>query len=206
MKTVIGKLKVESDWWKSEGGFFGRKYAEADNSFEGFLSKPKDMSARLKDEVTGVIKLCKLKKGDNVLDAPCGYGRHSLGLASKGMKVIGVDINSEHLALAQQSLEKSDLKAVKFINKDIRTLTFKDEFDAVVNMFYSFGFFEDFSDDVKVIENFYKSLKKGGKFLMHTFITLPKIEDGQYKRNDVRTLASGNKLELFRDYDYITRR
>jgi len=201
-----GSLEVKSDWWKSEGGFFGKKYAEADNSLEGFLKNPQVMNARVTQEVSGVIKLCNLKKGDKILDAPCGYGRHSLGLALRGFGVTGVDINKEHLGIGRKSLKKLKLVNADFYRRDIRKLNFKNKYDAVINMFYSFGFFDDFIDDMKTLENFYRVLRKGGKFLMHTFITLPKIENGDYKKRDIRTLVTGNKLELFREYDYKTKR
>ena len=203
---VVKKKKLSSDWWKSNGGFFGKFYLEADDSYEGFLNSPKAMDQRINDEVNGVIKLCGLKKQNKILDAPCGYGRHSVNLSRKGMNVMGVDINEYFLAVAKKQTRDLKLNNCRFYRKDLRKLSYRSRFDAVINMFYSFGFFEDENDDFRVIYNFYKSLKKGGKFLMHTFITLPKIINGNYKIHDVRNLTSGNKLELYRDYDFKTKR
>lgn len=202
---IIDK-KATSDWWTSEGGFFGKLYAEADNSLEGFLNNPQQMEQRIKDEVEGVIRLCKLNKGDAVVDCPCGYGRHTCGLASLGLNLTGFDVNDEHLAIAKEQVKKLNLDNVKFVQNDMRKMNFKDEFNALINMFYSFGFFENEADDQTSIDNFCKALKPGGKFLMHTFITLPKIKSGDYKKKETRNLKSGKQLELYRDYDEETKR
>jgi SAM-dependent methyltransferase len=206
MRKEVKNISYKKDWWNDSGGFFGKLYAEADDSFEGFLKKPEVMSSRIKKEVEGVIRLCKIKKNAAVLDCPCGYGRHSLGLSQKGYRVHGVDINSEHLSLARKQANKISKKNHRFTHKDMRTLSFKEKFDAVINMFYSFGFFDDEADDQLSVENFYRALKPGGAFLMHTFITIPKIKAGDYKKHDIRSLASGNKLELFRDFNVRTKR
>ena len=206
MEKKAKDIFYESNWWEDTGGFFGKLYAEADDSYEGFLKKPQDMPVRIKQEIEGIERLCELKKGNVVLDCPCGYGRHSLGLAQKKYYVHGVDINSEHLGLAKQQAEKIKAEQCVFTQKDMRTLNFNNEFNAIINMFYSFGFFEKEEDDLLSIKNFYKALKPKGKFLMHTFITVPKIKAENYKKHDIRTLSSGNKLELFRDFDSKTKR
>ena len=98
MDLAKTKKKVSEDWWKSEGGFFGNLYAEADDSYEGFLNKPQNMPSRLAEEVIGVINLCELKPKAKLLDAPCGYGRHSLCLTSKGIDDSRTDIYKQQLS------------------------------------------------------------------------------------------------------------
>jgi ubiquinone/menaquinone biosynthesis C-methylase UbiE len=206
MEKKAKDMPYEKDWWQDGGGFFGKLYAEADDSYEGFLNRPEDMPARIKDEVEGVMRLCGIKAGDSVMDCPCGYGRHSLGLSQRGLNVRGVDISTEHLDLAKKQAERMNAQNIAFTQSDMREIPLKEEFNAVINMFYSFGFFDDEEDDLRAVKKFHAALKPGGKFLMHTFITVPKIESGNYKKYDVRTLTSGNKLELFRDFDTETKR
>ncbi len=196
----------QEEWWGSEGGFFGKIYLEGDNSLEGFLHNPKDLEARIENEINGVIRLCTLQEGSAILDCPSGYGRHSLALARRGFQVVGMDINNFFLKIANEQRKKLALANCRFEKKDMRTLNFSDEFDAVINMFYSFGFFASEEENFKVLTNFHKALKPGGRFLMHTHITLPKIMNGDYKRHEIRTLKSGNKLELFRNYNPDTKR
>lgn len=203
--TTIPKTVPET-WWGNKGGFFGELYLEADDSLEGFLNRPQDMVGRIQTEVDGIIKLCSLREGDTVLDCPSGYGRHSIALAEKGFQVTGVDINDFFLKVAREQVQKHSIQNCRFLKEDMRVIDFTETFDAVVNMFYSFGFFSAEEDNSRVAHNFYRALKPGGTFLMHTHITLPKIMSGDYKRHEIRTLQSGNKLELFRDYDPNTKR
>ena len=48
----------------------------------------------------------------------------------------------------------------------MRRLGFKEEFDAAVNLFTSFGYFQKFSDDIKTLKGVARALKPGGLFLM----------------------------------------
>lgn len=90
--------KPANHWYDNGAGFFGTKYIEGDDSFEGFTTAPQTLSMRTVHEVEGIERLLSLRPGDSVLDCPCGYGRHSISLAEKGYKVLGSDINQEMLA------------------------------------------------------------------------------------------------------------
>lgn len=206
MGFEIDNLNISKKWWKASEGFFNDIYLEGDNSFEGFLKSPQDLETRTKAELEGIIKLCKLKSGGKVMDLPCGYGRHTISLARKGYSVTGVDINDKFLKTASSVAKGLGLTNVKFIKKDMRHMEFKNLFNAAINMFYSFGFFESEDDNLLSLKNFYRALKPGGKFLLHTHITLPKIINGDYLKHELRILKTGNKLELFRDYNPVTKR
>jgi SAM-dependent methyltransferase len=146
-----------------------------------------------------------LPKNAEILDAPCGYGRHSIGLAKKGFTVTGLDINSYHLKKAKIEAARNHAK-VRFVKKNMIDLDYGDEFDAVINMFYSFGFFDRDKDNYKVLKNFFKALKPDGKFLMHTDVNIPRIISGKYKLNEIRNLKPGGKLKIEESYDAITKR
>lgn len=200
------EYKIKKDWWQSQGGYFNDIYLEGDNSLEGFLNSPLDLDTRTKIEIEGIQRLCALKPGDKILDCPSGYGRHSLALASAGYDVVGADINDQFLAVADKGLQASRLHNIRFIKKNMRDLDFSSEFDAAINMFYSFGFFEDEKDNIKSLENFCRALKPSGKFLMHTHVTVPRFMKGLIKTHEIRNLKSSDKLELFRQYNEATKR
>lgn len=200
----FGLQRKRKEWWEEEGGFFGRGYMEGDNSHGGYLSAPMSLEERTRTEVEGVVKLLMLQGDQRILDCPCGYGRHSLVLAKRGFQVVGVDINGEELTVACQSADK--LTDVQFMKNDMRFLNFSDEFDAVINLFYSFGFFETDEENIRVLHNFFKALKPGGKFLMHTDVNLPRLLQGRYKFEEQRRLHSGRVLRLLDTYDPIQKR
>jgi len=82
-----------------------------------------------------------LESGQRVLDLPCGHGRHSIELARRGLRVVGVDLNDAPLEMARAAAREFgvqlDLRRV-----DMREIEFREEFDAVINMWTSFGYFD----------------------------------------------------------------
>jgi SAM-dependent methyltransferase len=116
-------------------------------------------------EVEQVVALLGIKPGAHVLDLCCGVGRHSLELARRGFQVTGVDRTRLYLDRASKQAEAEGLK-VEFVQSDMRDFCRPDAFDAVVNLFTSFGYFEDPEDDRQVALNMCRSLKVGGVFLI----------------------------------------
>lgn len=193
----------KNDWWSEEYDFFGSFYMQGDDSKEGYLiEKKQELVERTRIEVSGIISLLDLKNGSKILDCPCGYGRHSIELAKRGFIVIGSDINSVHLQKANSKKNGN----VTFVKENMIDIRYENEFDAVVNMFYSFGFFETDVKNEKVLKNFFKALKLGGKFLMHTDVNIPRILSKKYKETEERTLTNGKKLVIHDSYDSVTRR
>jgi SAM-dependent methyltransferase len=116
-------------------------------------------------EVNRLLQLTGLKPDATVLDLCCGQGRHSLELARRGFNVTGVDRTGHYLAKGTGRAEAEGL-AVEFILDDMRSFCRENSFDAVINMFTSFGYFDNQEDDYKVASNAYRSLKPGGVFLL----------------------------------------
>jgi SAM-dependent methyltransferase len=196
----------EVKWWMEEYGFFGNFYMEGDDSKDGYLeSRKQNLLDRTLTEAEGVIRLLDLKEGQTLMDCPCGYGRHSNELSAKGINVVGCDINSVHLARAKKNAMDRGLSA-DFRKENMIELNYLNEFDAVINMFYSFGFFDTDEENFKVLENFYNALKPGGKFLMHTDVNMTRINSGKYKFDEERELNSGNELRVIDMYNEDTKR
>jgi len=107
-----------------------------------------------------------LPVGSRILDVPCGQGRHSHLLAEAGYDVDGLDYSSHLLDVARKRGTGSRLR---YTRGDMRKLParWKGRFDSVVNLFTSFGFFDNPQDDVRVIEEFARVLKPGGVLLWH---------------------------------------
>lgn len=193
------KMGEPKRFWEDGAGFFGRNYMEGDNSIEGYLKRQMRLEERTTYEVAGVIKLLDLKPGQRILDCPTGYGRHSIALAKLGYQVVGSDINSEMLAASLASAQ--GLPNISFAQENMQHLSYREEFDAVINLFFSFGFFETDEENNAVLRNFYDALKPGGKFMMHTDINVPRIIAGDYKLHERRHLVSGRELEIVESFD-----
>ena len=198
--------KAANDWWTEEYGFFGNFYMEGDNSVEGYLERnPQSLDERTATEANGVYKILGCKPGEKLLDCPCGYGRHSNYLCQKGLDVVGADINSVHLGRAVEAAKRRQL-STRFVKKNMIDIDYKNEFNYVINMFYSFGFFATDEENFRVLKNFYNALKPRGKFLMHTDVNVPRIISNRYKFDENRALDSGNNLRIIDEYDQETKR
>ena len=103
-----------------------------------------------------------------VLDLACGPGRHSILFAQKGFKVSAVDLSKNLLKVALDSAVKSNVY-VNFIEADLRNLCIKPKFDLVVNLFTSFGYFEDDKENFKLFHRAFYFLNDNGYFVLDFF-------------------------------------
>jgi len=116
-----------------------------------------------KEEVQKISTLLAMKPGSRVLDLCCGNGRHSRQLAARGFIVTGVDLSS---FLLKEATKKNKGGQITYLEADVRHLPFNEEFDYVLNLFTSFGYFEQESENQKVFTSIYQALKPGGRFLI----------------------------------------
>lgn len=142
---------------------------------------PEELWNRASEEVSKIIKLLEMKSSENVLDLCCGPGRHTLEFSARGFSVTGVDRTRAYLTEARKKAKEMDVNP-EFIQEDMRKFLKPESFDTVLNLYTSFGYFEDPEDDRKVVYNIYQSLKKGGKLLME--MMGKEILAGIYKKRD----------------------
>lgn len=122
-------------------------------------------SERTVREVDGIISLLGLSPGDKILDLCCGYGRHSINLAQRGYQVVGLDLSEVFLHRAKEEAKAHSVQ-IQWIHKDMRDIPFESMFDAVINIFTAFGYFENEDENQKVFQQVHKALKPGGCFLI----------------------------------------
>lgn len=195
-------------WWENKGGFFGQNYIQGDNSLTGYIpNKSEKLEDRTVREVKGVIRLLKPSLGAKILDVPCGYGRHSIALAKQGYKVTGIDINEIHLRYAKNSTidEKNNMNFIKGDMKKIDSALYN-KYDAVINMFYSFGFFHAENENLQTMKEFYHTLKLGGKLLIHTDVSPEMISNNTTYTDQIRTLENNKKLVILESYNKKNKR
>jgi len=96
------------------------------------------------------------------LDLACGKGRHSIYLHKKGFQVTGSDLSKRSIECAK-TMEK---KGLEFIIQDMRIPILEKKFELIVNLFTSFGYFENELDNVKVLRAVHKMLVPDGTFVL----------------------------------------
>ena len=131
---------------------------------ETYLLSELPSEAETEEEVEFIFEVLELKRGSTVLDLCCGQGRHGGQLANSGVNIIGVD-NSRILLKEARNNIAVEKRGIRFIEGDMRHIPLKPVCDAVINLFTSFGFFEE-ADNEKVFSEIASVLRPGGKFLV----------------------------------------
>jgi cyclopropane fatty-acyl-phospholipid synthase-like methyltransferase len=201
-------VNIKTNWWKDQkGNLFDLTYILGDDSIDGYKpGETQTLEERTKNETDGIIKLLELEEGHSILDIPCGYGRHSIELSKKGINITGVDYSKSHIKKAVK--DSHNLKNIKFDIGDMRKLnkSYYDKFDAVINMFYSFGFFNTDKENFQAMKQFYNVLTKGGKLLLHTDVCTEMINNKTTNTDQIRRLKHDNKLIIIEGYNKKNKR
>ena len=107
-----------------------------------------------------ITEFLALPKSAHILDLPCGKGRHSVFLNSLGYKVTGADLSENSILHAKQF--ENDYLSFKV--HDMR-VPFVYTYDAVFNLFTSFGYFDDDNEDISILQNIKNGLNANGVFV-----------------------------------------
>jgi SAM-dependent methyltransferase len=132
--------------------------------FWGEMQRAAPMVETAPSEAACIRKLLRLRRGHRVADVPCGDGRISLELARAGCVVTGVDARRASVRRAR-SLSRSAGLSATFLVGDMRDLRLPEAFDAVVNWWGSFGYFED-DANLEVLRGFARIVVPGGRVLV----------------------------------------
>lgn len=160
-----------SNWWQII--FNTTEYFEA---FSSIYS-----SSRTKQEVDFILQTLNIDVKDKILDIPCGYGRHSIDLAQRGFNVTGVDFSKSLIKIALNKARIKKISSIRFICGDMRYFNAGQQYDIILNLGNSFGYFKD-KDNERVIKAFSKHLRKGGKLILDLPNTV-----GMLRRKDIKS-------------------
>ncbi|MFI6088263.1 class I SAM-dependent methyltransferase [Streptomyces sp. NPDC051218] len=137
---------------------------------EGFWSDFSEtmFSERRREETADTVArspLLGFPAGSRVLDLCCGPGLYLEPLVRRGYTVTGVDLSAELLKRARAGCDDAGVD-VRLIQADMLTHVEPDTYDVVLNVFTSFGYFDDPQDNVQVLRNAHASLVPGGQLLI----------------------------------------
>jgi SAM-dependent methyltransferase len=154
-KAIAGRRAKTAEWWAD---YFDADYLR---EYEPLFTLERD-----RREVARIIEVLGLPAGARLLDVPCGQGRHAHLLAEAGFQVDGFDLSTDLLTRARA---RGTGPTLRYRRGDMRRLPsgWTGRFDAVLNLFTSFGFFVDPADDRRVIGEFARTLRPGGVLIWH---------------------------------------
>ena len=145
---------MDSDWDKLFDELYLRTYAG--------LGDPQTT----RRQAEGVVRVAALEPGADVLDCPCGYGRHSAEFARLGLHVVGADRSEVLLAEARRRAGEGEWP--HWVQADYRELPFADgSFDCVANLFSSLGYWGE-DGDRRALREFRRVLRPGGTLVIET--------------------------------------
>ena len=117
-------------------------------------------------EALAAAALAGLEPPARILDAPGGFGRHSIPLARAGYPVTSVDRAAVPLAKGREWAGEGP--APEFVQADFRELPFEDEsFDAVLNLFTSIGYRGE-DEDRRMLAEFLRVLRPAAALIVET--------------------------------------
>lgn len=172
------------EWWKE---YFSNYYALTAFS----------MNNSAKKEVDFILNKLNLGSGSRVLDMCCGYGRHAVEIAKKGnYEVVGVDYSEHLINLAKERSKMMKLNNLTYIKGDIRTFKPQKQFQLVLNLFISIGFFDE-ENNILAFKNLCESVQKNGSLVLE----LHNYKNVKFKTYEKQRVPGGYIFETKRFLD-----
>ncbi len=144
--------------------------------------------------VSNLVCRLDIKAEDHVLDLACGKGRHSIFLNKLGLQVTGADLSSNSICEAREA----ENERLHFIRHDMREVIPNAKFDFVVNLFTSFGYFDDQADNLKVLNSIHEMLTPEGKLVIDFFNLEHVVRE--MKAEETKTI-DGIDFHIFKRFD-----
>jgi SAM-dependent methyltransferase len=117
-------------------------------------------------QASAVVALLGCRAPADVLDCPCGYGRHAIPLARSGYRVVGADRSPALLEEARKAAPEGDWP--RWVQADHRSLPYEQaSFDVVLNLFSSLGYRGE-EGDRRTLSEFRRVLRPGGALVVET--------------------------------------
>lgn len=173
-----------TEWWES---FFEGRWLRVQLSWADLVAD---------DDTAELERHLRLDPASAVLDVPCGEGRIGRALAKRGHRVTGVDITEAFLDEGRRRAEADGVE-MRFLHGDMRDLRFDGEFDAGVNFWGSFGYF-DAEGDRAAAEGVARALRPGGRFLIETVsleTMLPDFREQMWNRMGETLVLHENRFD-----------
>jgi SAM-dependent methyltransferase len=148
-------------------------------------------------QALAAARLAGCPDGGDLLDVPCGFGRHSVPLARASYHVVGVDRSKALLAEAER--RSGGAPWPRLVRADYRELPFAGEsFDAALNLFTSLGYLGD-EQDTRVLSEIRRVLRPGARLVIETMHRDLLVRE--FHEQDWKLLGAGRLLLEQRTFD-----
>ena len=177
------QIRTKDEWFN---GWFNSTYYH-------ILYKNRDYK-EAESFIETLYNFCKFEYSDKIADMGCGKGRHAIYLNSKGCDVTGLDLSPKNISFAQGFSNDR----LHFFVHDMRDEFAKNEYDYVLNLFTSFGYFEQEADNITTLRAFKEALKFDGKVVID-FMNTQKIM--KFLRPIEAKIVEGIKFNIIKSFE-----
>lgn len=159
-----------------------------------------------RSEVNFIERAMSAGAGAELLDIPCGNGRHAVEMASRGYRMTGIDLSEEFIAEARDAS-----RAVRWLQADMRALSWTSEFDGAYCFGNSFGYL-GWDQARQFLAALARALKPGARFIVDTGMVaesiLPSLVRNRWFRLGDILMLSENRYDpaesrLDIDYTFV---
>lgn len=150
--AIVGEPAISNPRWFAswfDSVHYHKLYAHRDSAEAGGF-------------VEALVERLKPAARSSMLDLGCGAGRHARHLAARGFDVTGLDLAAGSIEAAR----RFEGPGLRFRQHDMRAPFGQRAFDYVFSFFTSFGYFDDPSEQLTVVENMARALKTGGRLVL----------------------------------------
>lgn len=145
-------------------------------------------------EVDFLERVLVVRSAAQLLDIPCGNGRHAIELAKRGYRMTGMDLSEEFIADAREANS-----AVRWVQGDMCELPWLAEFDGAYCFGNSFGYLDP-DGARKFLSVIARALKPGARFVVDTGMAaesiLPVMPKGRWFKIDDIFMLSEHRYEV----------
>jgi 2-polyprenyl-3-methyl-5-hydroxy-6-metoxy-1,4-benzoquinol methylase len=131
---------------------------------DSFLTRPPKPGRGVQVEAHFVAKTLGLTSGSRLLDVGCGFGRLTNALSADGYEAVGLDLSEDMLTRAQLNARGLGVQP-EYVWGDMRRLDYDSEFDALISMDTSFGYFSD-AENLLTLTRMARAVRPGGRVLI----------------------------------------
>jgi len=115
-----------------------------------------------------VLNNISISKNSHILDLAAGFGRHAILFAKRGFDVTAVDLSENLLSIAKENAKFEGIH-INFVHSDIRNFNPDLQYDLIVNLFTSIGYFEKDEENYYILRKIYDLLAENGSFVLDYF-------------------------------------
>jgi len=105
------------------------------------------------------------ENGGSVLELACGTGRVAIRLARLGVRLVGLDLSSEMLAVAARN--SAGMAILRWVQGDMRHFDLGERFGLVIIPGHAFQNLLTSEDQVACMDSIHRHLNHGGKLVVH---------------------------------------